>query len=651
MMRKIINTITILLVLITVFVSVSQTVNANPLTTNTAQVAGDAGKIAGALVQPPDSNQGSNMLSKIFAFTSFPDLLASALAILANAAMTVASWLLIAAGYILDVSIRLTLDIKDFVDATPAIFIVWKTLRDITGLFFIFYLLFAAIQMMTGWGKGSYGTTVKNIVIAGILINFSFFIVSVAIDASNIVSQAIYRAMVPNSVDINISGSTSMSQVVQSSGKSDISNIFMNSLKIQSIYDTQGNKLGVSVGDPFKVLLIGVMGVIMMLTTAASFIFAAIAFIARLVILLFLLAFSSIWFAGMVIPQINEHVKKFSGMLYSQLIFMPAYLILMYVALTIINGSKILGTVDVSNLAGNNWAMPFIMIGVNFAIVIFILNLPLAVGLSMGGAATSIMKKGMGKWDAINVWKNVGLWSKENTGGRVASAISRSEGFKNFASKSIVGELALKGVRGVAGGYDKKLESQVKARTEFASSLGADERSILEMKRKNARRIEITLDHERRARAAGNIAMADRYKAHADDLKKQGGIDLAEKQKERQADYASRIESRSVDTLFMKVARKDKVAAAKINIDVWQKQLDKKKESVTDLKRDLRQVEIDIRREEAAGRMASPRNTDEKTRLEQKIKDATRNPSHGGNIAAMGTDDLQDMIDEAKLTK
>jgi hypothetical protein len=269
----------------------------------------------------------------------------------------------------------------------------------------------------------------------------------------------------------------------------------------------------------------------------------------------------------------------------------------------------------------------------------------------MGGAATSIMKKGMGKWDAINVWKNVGLWSKENTGGRVASAISRSEGFKNFASKSIVGELALKGVRGVAGGYDKKLESQVKARTEFASSLGADERSILEMKRKNARRIEITLDHERRARAAGNIAMADRYKAHADDLKKQGGIDLAEKQKERQADYASRIESRSVDTLFMKVARKDKVAAAKINIDVWQKQLDKKKESVTDLKRDLRQVEIDIRREEAAGRMASPRNTDEKTRLEQKIKDATRNPSHGGNIAAMGTDDLQDMIDEAKLTK
>lgn len=650
-MRKIINTITILLVLITVFVSVSQTVNANPLTTNTAQVAGDAGKIAGALVQPPDSNQGSNMLSKIFAFTSFPDLLASALAILANAAMTVASWLLIAAGYILDVSIRLTLDIKDFVDATPAIFIVWKTLRDITGLFFIFYLLFAAIQMMTGWGKGSYGTTVKNIVIAGILINFSFFIVSVAIDASNIVSQAIYRAMVPNSVDINISGSTSMSQVVQSSGKSDISNIFMNSLKIQSIYDTQGNKLGVSVGDPFKVLLIGVMGVIMMLTTAASFIFAAIAFIARLVILLFLLAFSSIWFAGMVIPQINEHVKKFSGMLYSQLIFMPAYLILMYVALTIINGSKILGTVDVSNLAGNNWAMPFIMLGVNFAIVIFILNLPLAVGLSMGGAATSIMKKGMGKWDAINVWKNVGLWSKENTGGRVASAISRSEGFKNFASKSIVGELALKGVRGVAGGYDKKLESQVKARTEFASSLGADERSILEMKRKNARRIEITLDHERRARAAGNIAMADRYKAHADDLKKQGGIDLAEKQKERQADYASRIESRSVDTLFMKVARKDKVAAAKINIDVWQKQLDKKKESVTDLKRDLRQVEIDIRREEAAGRMASPRNTDEKTRLEQKIKDATRNPSHGGNIAAMGTDDLQDMIDEAKLTK
>jgi hypothetical protein len=56
-MRKIINTITILLVLITVFVSVSQTVNANPLTTNTAQVAGDAGKIAGHWFNLPIVNQ------------------------------------------------------------------------------------------------------------------------------------------------------------------------------------------------------------------------------------------------------------------------------------------------------------------------------------------------------------------------------------------------------------------------------------------------------------------------------------------------------------------------------------------------------------------------------------------------------------------
>jgi hypothetical protein len=373
------------------------------------------------------ANQGTSLVAQFLKFTSLPDLLNSTLASIVNLAVAIAGFILGIAAYLLDVSIGLTLNIKAFVEATPAVYSVWRILRDITGLFFIFYLLYAAIQMMTGLNKGpSYASIIKNIVIAGILINFSFFIVSIGIDFSNVISQAIYNAMIPNHTVMKIDPTTNLSTVVGTAGKSNISNIFMNSLKIQQIYDINGNRLGTNVADPIKIALIGFAGVVMMLTTAVSFVIAALAFIARLVILIFLLAFSSLWFVGLIIPEINKHFSFFQGQLFNQLIFMPAYLLLMYVALTIVNGSNILGAgrLDASAVSSaENWIMPYVLLSINFAIIIIILNLPLVVGLSMGGWATGWLKKGIDKWDVRKVWGGVGGSIGTNTVGRLATKI------------------------------------------------------------------------------------------------------------------------------------------------------------------------------------------------------------------------------------
>lgn len=418
--------------------------------------------------------------------SSLLELVYTLLAYLANTALTISSWLLIAAGSILDVSIRLTLNIKDFVDGTPAIFTVWKNLRDITGLFFIFFLLYAAIQMMTGLGKGpSYGTTIKNIVIAGILINFSFFIVSVAIDASNVVSQAIYNAMVPNKVLMKMDTKSNIAKLIESTPeKSRISNIFMNSLRIQSIYDTSGNRLKTNASDPVKIVLVGITGTIMMLTTAASFIFAAIAFIARLGILIFVLAFSSIWFAGTVIPQLGKETSKLVSVFTSQLLFMPVYLILMYVALSVISGSNFLLAGDVSNIVlptGTNWTMPYIILGINFAIVIFLLNLPLAVGLSMGGIATGWMKNGMGKWDAMSVWKRFGGTVGVNTIGRTAAWADKKLGDSRYGNNLLTTSIRKNTVGALATskyGGSQSVEDIKKASKERASKRAEVNRNI-----------------------------------------------------------------------------------------------------------------------------------------------------------------------------
>ncbi len=290
--------------------------------------------------------------------------------------------------------------------------------------------------------------------------------------------------MIPDEVLMRINPETNLAQMVANAGKSNISNIFMNSLRIQKIYDTNGNYLGTNIADPIKMALIGIAGVVMMITTAASFIIAALAFIARLIILIFLLAFSSLWFVGWIIPEVNKHFSIFQNQLFNQLIFMPAYLLLMYVALSIINGSKLLSEANIVGMTatGTNWIMPYVLIIVNFAIVIFILNLPLAVALGMGGYATGWLKKSITKWDALGVWKNIGGWAgnkakntaayvPQNTVGYGAYMLNKSKTMGKIAGASpIIGTAVSQGLSkvssatfgGAKGGYEGVLKARKK---------------------------------------------------------------------------------------------------------------------------------------------------------------------------------------------
>lgn len=399
----------------------------------------------------------------------FPFILAK----LANTALTVASGLVISAGYILDVSIKLTLHIKEFVDATPEIYVIWKALRDITGLFFIFFLLNAAVRMIISQGNSqSYGKLIKDIVIAGILINFSFFITSVLIDASNIVSQAIYNSMIPNHSTVSFSDNPSISKMAAGqTEKVDISNIFMNSLKLQTLYNTQ-NQSGWS--DSLRIVLVAVAGVIMMVTTAASFTIASIAFIARLVILIFLLAFSPLWFAGMTLmPQLKSQFDVWSK-LKSQLIFMPVYLLLMYVALRILNQSTFFNAPLASSTTlatGTNWAFPLIVMAINFTIVIIMLNLPLMIGLSMGGMATDFLKKSVGNWDARKVWGGFSGMVGTNTIGRMATRTDKWLGNTRIGNSYLARDFRANTVGALAKnkfGGARTLEEQNKLSKEVA---------------------------------------------------------------------------------------------------------------------------------------------------------------------------------------
>jgi len=451
-------------------------------------------------------------------FTSFlgvPDvygLVNQVLGWLANYLLMIMALLLSWAAAALNTSIIITMHIREFVDSTPVIYEVWRIIRDISGIFFIFVLLVAAIKIILGLDT-KISEVIKNIVIAGVLINFSFFFVSVLIDASNIVSQTIYNAMIPNSPKVSVSdfgpavsdgkgGSTggikALTQKYFSNtpSKGSITDIFMQSLSIQSLYNKQlmdstqykavDKNSSNGVMTMIKIILIAIVGSIIMFTAGASFMIAAGAFIVRLVILLFLLAFSPIYFAGMIIPGIKEYVTDFTKQLQAQLIFMPVYLLLMYVALRVLNESKILGTGYMQLYQGSlsgSWAIDLISLGINFAIVIVILNIPLIGAMKLCGAATKMFSGLADKYGGTNVRKNFGSFAGRNTIGVAAATLNNSQAAKSLYARSpglgrIVNQRLSKvsgsgfGVKG--GSYDQTRKEHVESVRKFADSLGHD---------------------------------------------------------------------------------------------------------------------------------------------------------------------------------
>lgn len=397
------------------------------------------------------------------------------------ALQTVTSWLIALTGSLLNFSINLTLHIKDFVNGTPAIFTVWRAIRDITGLFIIFALLYSAIMLITGLRSPGFGNLIKNIVVAGILINFSFFVTGLGIDVSNVISVQLYNAIAPANA-LNVNGLNPSN--IQSSWKDGgLSDIFMKSLRITSLYGKNGTGAAgaqASTLSPIKITLIGITSIIIMITAALSFFFAAVAFIIRFILLLFLLAFSPVWFASLVVPQIGDYAKEWWNMYKGQLLFMPVYLLLMYLALSVLTASQgfFSGGFNTTLVAGGDWYSQFMVIGVNAVIVIFMLNAPLLAAIKIGGSATKWFDAK--KYGALGIWKGFGSQAGSRTLGRAASRLNERITPKISTWSPTIGALTDKGLSSVSkagfgvkkGGYDDRLAAKKKAEEAMHKKIG-----------------------------------------------------------------------------------------------------------------------------------------------------------------------------------
>jgi hypothetical protein len=304
------------------------------------------------------------------------------LAYISYAILQFSAWIVAIAATFLNLGVNMTTHVKDLYDSTEGLGAVWIVVRDLTSMFIIFGLMYFSILTIIGKGGKRVNEFIVAIFIAGVLINFSLFFTRVAVDASNLISLHIYNAISPNSSENLTAG-----KAFQEGG---IANVFMNSLKLPLIYNNTNVLKSADIS--LSIVIATIAGSAMMFIAAFSFIAAALAFIFRTAILLFCMALSPLYFAAMVFPQLKKRGEQLFDLFTGQLIFMPAYLFLTYIALKFITDPMFLQAFNTATTGAAD-SQPFgavtIGVAIQYIVAIVFINIPLAVAVSLGGPSAA----------------------------------------------------------------------------------------------------------------------------------------------------------------------------------------------------------------------------------------------------------------------
>ncbi len=368
--------------------------------------------------------------------------------------MDVVGLLVWLAGSLLEVAvITLVVNMGEFVHNTPGVGVAWQAIRDLLNIAFIggfIAIAFSTILQL----QSKYTTKILGqIIVAAILVNFSFFFTGAIIDSSNFLSKQIIETS--KICESGSSGDGTSSGATAKDGSKNrvctgIGDAFMTATRLTSIGDVEG---GFDVdtegeGDAFyaKLAWVGIFGSILFLITAFVFFSAALLLVSRFVILMLLLISSPVGIAGWAIPGVDKFAKNWWSALINQAFFAPVYFLLVAISLKIVDGimNTIVGGRVLLGSAGESSALAGIKDGSVGSVEIF-LGFLIASGFMWASLVIAKdMAKKAGNFDAVLSGINkVTNWGQgfvgRNTVGRVSDTAYNSNALKRLESVPIVG--------------------------------------------------------------------------------------------------------------------------------------------------------------------------------------------------------------------
>ena len=300
----------------------------------------------------------------------------------------------------------------------------WGVVRDFCNMFFIFVLLYIAIATILDLNHFKTKEMIINVIIIGVLINFSMLATHVMIDASNILARVFY-----NSDTIKITSKTSNLMFDDSKdGTIPLSMALVNKFDPQALVlqghkhmdtnsykTTGGTNTEVAVPDENSEIGTGTFIIITLMSTIMSvfgiimFMSVGLIFVARVIALWFAIIFSPLAFFSYMVPQLSG-MKMFGWKNWwpetLKLCFLaPIFMFFLYLIIAFLDQAMSLG--DLDSAKGMRW---WILITVPFIFIIMLMSkakeiakeysgslgqsitngLAAAGGLALGGGAAMI---------------------------------------------------------------------------------------------------------------------------------------------------------------------------------------------------------------------------------------------------------------------
>lgn len=373
-----------------------------------------------------------------------------------------AAWVMIIAGSIFDSMMAFSLS-SQMMDQ-PFVTEAWKAVRDIVNLSFIFVLLYIAISTILS--LGDHKKLLVNLIIVGLLINFSAFFTKVVIDASNILAIEFYNAIgAPPGTSIGGIGIEERS----------ISAVFITGFDPQKL--TGAGVFNDWVKEDKNVLsLMFVYLSAGIVTFLASFALlkVGILFLARTISFWFLIIVSPLAFMAFILPGQRGKFEAWWGELIGNAMIAPVFLFFMFII------AKIIQSDFLSNIFRDTKETGFFDIILStilvFAVLYFIMMKAVSVTMGLSKESGAMAGKAIGAAAGLTKFTPMGALrgALVRTGGRVAAGLAASKTAKGLAARAPrIGGAALGALDAAGGGaYEKYRAEEVRKRVALSTRIG-----------------------------------------------------------------------------------------------------------------------------------------------------------------------------------
>lgn len=218
-------------------------------------------------------------------------------------------------------------------ETDSAVYKVWDYMRGFTNIIFVIFLIVVIYSQITGLGINNYGIKriLPRLIIAVILVNLSYIVCALLVDASNIVGSGISGAFEKIITD------TGLNNVAENALFAvDWSMIYLaltGSATAVALFTVSAGGLGAA----FWVALFLIIGVLL------SILSGLITIGLRQVVVILLVAISPLAFVAYLLPNTEKWFNKWKSLLAQMIFFYPIFAALFYISklagLTIIGGS------------------------------------------------------------------------------------------------------------------------------------------------------------------------------------------------------------------------------------------------------------------------------------------------------------------------